>query len=209
MDSTVDVLSEQHWGKSYTEIHDGYIINSYHRGAINMPITFHAQFMIVKDSDKCYWKRGDIIRFSSGFNSWKFDHIFPWKKWFLKKKDYLKALQESEIAYSNPVLPKYARLEYGMILCRYKWNKTKDHGTFRDYGSIIMMLTGSKPGRIRRYYIKNPYELVSRYPYDHIIPFNKKKGLKQIPEISRIKEVMSHSSDKDNFILNMIESFNV
>jgi hypothetical protein len=205
MDSTVDVLSEQLWGKSYSEIHEGFTMNSY-RGS-NTPTSFRSQFKLIKDSKKGYWKRGDIVKFSTGFFAWKFDRVFPWKKWFLKKKDYLRSLEESEFVFPNNRVPKYARLEYGMILSRYKWIKFKTHGKFYDYGSIIMTLTGSKPGKIRRYYLITPYEFVSRFPYDSINPFHKKNGLKEIPEGERIHKAMSYANDKNQFILNIVASF--
>lgn len=207
MDSTVDVLSEQPWGKTYFEWHNGYIMGRY-GSRNNIPIEFNAQFKLTKDRKWNYWFRGDIIRFSSGYYDWNFNRRYPWKQWFMEKEDYLNALENDEATPRTKKVPNYARMEFGILLSRYKWIKHKDHGIFYDYGSIIMTLTGSKPGRIRRYFIKTPYYLLSRYPYDHIIPFWKNHmNISQIPELGRIHEAMNYAKSKDQFILNMISSF--
>ena len=71
-----------------------------------------------------------------------------------------------------------------------------------------MMLTGSKPGHIRRYYLKTPYGKISEYPYDHIVPYYRiYEHLEEIPELTRIHEAMNYAKTKDEFILNMISSF--
>lgn len=172
----------------------------------HIPIRFNAQFQLTKDRKWSYWIRGDLIRFSSGYYDWNFNHRYPWKQWFMKKEDYLNALEKDERTPRAKTIPKYARMEFGILLSRYKWIKHKDHGIFSDYGSIIMTLTGSKPGRIRRYFIKTPYYLVSRYPYDHIIPYWENQAIK-IPELGRIQEAMHYAKSKDQFILNMVSSF--
>jgi len=208
MDSTVDVLSEQPWGETYFEWHKGFIHSGYRRNCDTTETEFNAQFKIIRDKKQNYWMRGDIVKFSSGYFEWRFEHRYPWKKWFMNTNDYLNALRNDPETFRDKKIPMYARLEYGMVLTRYKWIKDKDyHGkVFQDYGSIIMMLTGAKVGRIRRYYIKCPYEIISPYPYHHIVPFYKTKyGIEEVPQLSVIQEAMKNSNTKDEFIVNMVE----
>ncbi len=205
MDSMVDVLSEQPWGQTYTELHSGYSFG-WRRDIVQHHYNFSAQFKLTKDRKWNYWFRGDIVKFNTGFYDWQFNQKYQWKKWFLSKEDYLKALEKSCFAPISGNVPKYARLEFGMILSRYKWIKHKGHGIFCDYGSIIIMLTGSKPGRVRRYYVKTPYYLISRYPYDHIMSYYAQRGV-TLPEVGRIQEAMNYSKSKEQFILNIVASF--
>ncbi len=206
MDSTVDVLSEQPWGKTYTEWHDGYNVG-WRRGNTHHHCSFPAQFKLVSDRKGNSWLRGDLVLFNSGFHNWNFDRRWPWKKWFMTREGYLDALKNDPTTRVDNKIPKYARSEYGILLSRYKWIKDKGYKVFQDYGSIIIMLTGSKSGKIRRYYLKTPYSLVSRYPYDHIIPFYQQRGITEIPELRRLQEAMNYSKSKEQFILNMIASF--
>jgi len=207
MVSTVDVLSEQPWGETYYEWHRGWNIGW--RSDRNHYFDFMAQFKLVPDRKQNYWKRGDIVLFDTSYFNWSFDHNCPWKKWFMTKEGYLDALKNDERTSRNNKVPLYAQLEYGILLSRYKWIKDKEYKVFYDYGSIIMMLTGPKAGRIRRYYIKTPYGSVSSYPYDHIVPFYKQReGIDEIPELPRIHEAINYSNgDRNQFILNMIASF--
>jgi hypothetical protein len=209
MVSTVDVLSEQPWGKTYFESHEGFCHTGYWKAHKREPTTFKAQFKLIQDRKGNYWSRGDIILFNSGYYNWNFDRRSPWKKWFLTKETYLEALKNDAATLSDKKVPNYARLEYGMLLARYKWIKDKNyHGKiYQDYGSIIMMLTGSKVGHIRRYYLKTPYAQVSKYPYDHITPFyTERYGLEEIPQLERIKQAMSTANTKDEFIVNLVSS---
>lgn len=204
MDSTVDVLSEQPWGQTYTETHQG---RSYHwNGAIDQMFT--AQFKLIKDSKQGYWLRGDIVRFGSGYYDFQFRQKYPWKHWFLEKEDYLNALHKSCHALLHGKIPLYARMEFGLMVSRYKWIKFKnDFQIYQDYGSIILMLTGSKAGHMRRFYLKSPFEIIARYPYDHIIPYYRDRGITELPEVGRVQEAMYYSKSKEQFILNMIASF--
>jgi len=207
MVSTVDVLSEQPWGETRYEWHKGWNIQC---RATQRPFYFDfmAQFKLVKERKQSYWKRGDIVLFDTGYHNWGFNHRWPWKKWFMQKNEYLNALKDDAMTVRNRKVPLYARSEYGILLSRYKWIKDKEYKVFSDYGSIVMMLTGPKPGRIRKYYIQTPFGVVSSYPYDHIVPFYKEReGIDEIPEIPRIHEAMNYAKSKDQFILNMIASF--
>lgn len=207
MVSTVDVLSEQPWGRTYTEWHDGFHL-TWRRIRRSVGYEFPAQFKLIKDSKSGYWSRGDLILFNSGYYNWTFDHKCSWKKWFMSKRDYLNALENDEMTFRDKRIPKYARLECAILLSRYKWIKEKDYKFYHDYGSVIMMLTGSKAGHIRRYYLKTPYGKVSEYPYDHIVPYYRRNGdLEEIPELGRIQEAMNYAKTKDEFILNVVSSF--
>lgn len=117
-----------------------------------------AHFTTVPDNERLCWRKGDVIQFNSGFYGF---YSHDWKQWFLKTKDKIKFLPV------NKQIPKYARNEYAIVLNRYKWAKHKGR-IYTDYGVIIMMLTGSKAGRIRRYYASAyPWNLVKQYPYEH------------------------------------------
>ena len=210
MDSTVDVLSKQPWGETRSEVHKGYSYRDRFGFWGKDPIerSFTAQFKLVRDNKNSYWKRADIIRFNSGYHDWQFRQENAWKEWFMKKKDYLESIHNHPRSYFHGKVPMYARLEFGMIISRYKWIKIKDFKIYQDYGSIILMLSGSKAGHMRKYYVKTPYQLVSNYPYDHIIPYWEQTGVTEIPEIGRVQEAMHYSGgDRDQFILNMIASY--
>jgi hypothetical protein len=198
MDSTEDVLSKQSWGRRYHERRNGWTL-----GYRKYTFKINAQFKLLSDNNKCYWKRGDIIKFDCGYFNWKFDYKYPWKRWFLNPEDYLLEIQKSSAARDLRV-PLYARSQYALMVSRYKWVKVKPTKTYTDYGSVILMLTGLKAGKMRRYYTKTPFSLVTRYPYDEITP----RVIKEIPELRRIQESMNYSKDVDNFILNIITSFN-
>lgn len=100
------------------------------------------------------WKRGDIIKFGHGyFNS------HDYKDWFLSNEDKVKYMERDKR------IPRYACNQYAIVMTRYRVVKNKYGSIFRDYGSHIMMLTGSRIGKMRRYYVANPFERVDRFPY--------------------------------------------
>jgi len=104
-------------------------------------------------------KRGDIYKFGSGYNETKFT---DWKEWFLKtRKDKMKYWSKI------PNIPKYARNQYAILMCRYKITREK-YKIFTDYGSHVMFISGSKPGHLRRYYSRCPATLCGQFPYFHI-----------------------------------------
>ena len=59
----------------------------------------------------------------------------------------------------NKKVPSYARGEFGIIIGIYKW--IKQEGLYNDYGRIIQMLTGTKIGHIRRYYVTYPWQVIT------------------------------------------------
>jgi len=104
-------------------------------------------------------KRGDIFKFGSGYNEVKFT---DWKEWFLKtRKDKMKFWRKI------PKIPKYARNQYAILMCRYRITRRK-YKTFKDYGSHMMFISGSKPGKLRRYYQGCPANPCGHFPYFHI-----------------------------------------
>ena len=148
-------LTEQH-----EEINPGcrHYSNTYRSAPVIKRRLYTAHFTTIPDNKQLVWRKGDVVRFGTGFHGFYYD---DWKQWFLKSKDKTKFLPV------NKRIPKYARSEYAMIVNRYKWIKYKSP-IYIDYGANIMMLTGSKAGRIRRYYASSyPWMIVKRYPYEH------------------------------------------
>jgi len=150
---------------STTERHEeinpgcGHYSNTYRSAPSLRARIYDAHFTTVPDNKQLRWRKGDIIKFDTGFHGF---YSHDWKQWFLKAKDKTKFLPV------NKKIPKYARNEYAIILNRYKWIKYKGYSIYTDYGVIIMMLTGSKAGRVRRYYASSyPWTMVKEYPYKH------------------------------------------
>jgi len=132
MGSTVDVLSEQPWGKTYYERRKGWCY-SFFDGNSKTPVDIYAQFKLIPDSPGSYWFRGDIVVFGDGYHN-NFLRRHDWRKWFMKKEDYLNSLHNDKNVVRNETIPLYARTEYGMIVARYKWIKDKVWKVFYDYG---------------------------------------------------------------------------
>jgi hypothetical protein len=196
MDLTVDVLSEEPWGKTYYERRMGF--NQFKRN-----VKMDAQFKLTQDRPQTYWKRADMVVFGTGY----YRINDTWREWFMEIDDYLENLRVNYKRYRNKSVPLYARLQFGLVVSRYKWVKQKDFGVFSDRGTIIMMLTGKKAGHVRRFYPLPCFKIFSRYPYDKIVPFQANVYGSTIPEKERIQEAMKNNEDKDQFILNMIESY--
>ena len=129
--------------------------------------TYVAVFETLKNYNRSHWKPGDIVKFGNGCSAWANDR---WESWFLNEKDRDEFMKTNK--YYDRTIPAYARNEYAIVLGRYKWTKYKYYA-FRDYGTFIMMLTGSKVGHIRKYYIVCPYNEIGRYPYTKM-KYNKK-----------------------------------
>lgn len=131
-----------------------------HRYGRSNSHSYDAQFETLKNYNRSQWKLGDVVKFGCGYNQYRSD---KWQTWFLNEED-LDAYIKKHRRYDRTI-PAYARNNYAIVLARYKWVKYKDYCTFRDYGTFIMMLTGSKIGHIRKYYIKCPYQVIGQYPY--------------------------------------------
>lgn len=137
------IYSEQYHGKSW---------RSRKRQIINRT------YETMLDNKRLKYRKGDIIKFESGY--YEYD-CGDWRDWFLTQKDRVKSFRR------NSAIPKYAMSEYGVVVNRYKVTKMKNP-TFTDYGTIVMMLTGSHPGRLRKFYMSSPYKIISKFP--HIKP---------------------------------------
>jgi len=140
--------------------------------------------------EKTIWKRGDIIKFGSGF----YEHDFgDWKDWFFRtKKEKEKYWQRIDS------VPEYARHQYAILMCRYKITKYKPHSTIRDYNSHIMFLTGSGIGKIKIYVNSHIFKYLNSFPY------NKKS--KKIDNIFHDLKVENRSKEIYNKYGNTCES---
>lgn len=118
---------------------------------------------VIEDSNKSAWRRGDIVKFGSGF--W---NRSCYKDWFLNEEDKFKQLKR------DPRIPKYAFNQYAILMTRYRVVKNKHGSIFRDYGSHLMLLTGPKAGKLRRYFTYTPYERITSFPYQNITDIVKK-----------------------------------
>lgn len=114
--------------------------------------TFTAKFQIARNCTT--YKQGDIIQFHSAYYP-----RLSWQEWFVVEED------KKEMYKRNKQIPGYAGKEYAIILARYKWVKYKRCAIYQDYGTIVMMLTGPRTGHVRKFYIKSPWNIVSRFPY--------------------------------------------
>jgi hypothetical protein len=105
----------------------------------------------IKDSPRQYWRKGDIVKFEDGL-------IEPsnWTAWFYRRTEREKYWNR------KPHIPKYADNKFAIIIGRYKKTKYK-WCTFNDYGVVVMMLNGSKPGHTRHYWTKKPFKIKVRY----------------------------------------------
>jgi hypothetical protein len=115
------------------------------------------------DYSKTYWKLGDIVQFGTSYHD--YEVRYSWRQWYLTEKDLQKYIKENcPRRYHTPL---YAQNQYAIILSRYKLTKYKWHGKFRDYGTVIMMLSGSHIGHIRRYFVCRPWNKIDTYPYQY------------------------------------------
>jgi len=113
------------------------------------------RYETVPDSQRLASRKGDIIKFGSGYYKTK---LGDWRDWFPEKKDMYKFWRR------NRTIPNYAMDEYAFIANRYRWIKYK-WKDYKDYGAIAMMATGPKPCRIRKYYTTRPFHIVSAFPH--------------------------------------------
>lgn len=185
MGSTEKGLFNYPWNEPPYE-EQSYYMQSFRRGTMGQPgQTFKKVYQIVPTQEgRMFCCQGDIVRFANAY--------FPdksWHEWFLSeedKKQYFRKMQH---------IPAYASAEYAVVLARYKWTKYKWHGIYRDYGSIVMMLTGDSIGHVRKYYLKHPY-----YVY---APFHKKRRKlpKKVTQFTNAaKAKMIHKNNREEFV---------
>lgn len=173
-------LSKFEWGRPYstrkTFRHWRYYYNH----------TYQADYKLVEDyHHKAYWVRGDIIILGSGYYG---PPTAEWRKWFQPKEDYLKYLHENRVRDKR--IPLYARSEYALLLSRYKWTKHKDM-IYRDYGTILMMLTGSRQGHILKIYASTPFDIYATFPYGQPGSFIDKM-ISKLPQHKEIREIIEY-----------------
>lgn len=113
------------------------------------------RYETVKDSARLASRKGDIIKFGSGYYK---SPLGDWRDWFPKKVDMKK------FWIRKKSIPNYAMNQYAFIANRYRWIKYK-YQNFADYGAIVMMATGPKPCRARKYYNHRPYRMISAFPH--------------------------------------------
>lgn len=137
----------------------------------------------ISDNKKLLYRKGDIIKFQNGQRGWENKTFL---EWFLTEKDYVKFLKKLPKNQRETRIPIYAVNQYGIITERYRISKVKYRKTFRDYGSMIMMLTGTSIGYIRKYYIFNPWIKTYSFPHTSVDPKlkNYKKVLQTFTEDS-------------------------
>jgi len=157
-------------------------------------VEFSHAIELVKDSTKSRNRIGNIVKINSSFRKKTFD---DWKEWFLTKYD--KRKRRTKI----PWAPLYCSNEYGVIVNRYRIVKHKGYVTFRDYGIIIMMISGPKIGRVKRFYMATPYKIFCKF--------------EDIPKLKKIKKpyqvidnkVILNGFNINDLASNMINEFGV
>jgi hypothetical protein len=134
------------------------------------------EIKLVKDSDRSLNRIGTIVKLNSSFRKPYFN---DWQEWFLTKRDKNKKKRRI------PWRPLYCSEQYAIIANCYKRVKDKGWHTFSDYGKIVILLTGSKIGRVKKLYMQSPY--------DRICSFD------EIPNLTRLKKPF-RSSKKNVFL---------
>lgn len=202
---TADALSNIPWNETYSLMKQTTRRNGYRhclrRSSYYME-TYKATYEMVKDSNRCFWKSGDILQFDIGYR--RSFRVAEWRSWFMPWEDYLQYLNDNLPRNKN--VPLYARTELGIVLSRYRWVKEKDFGTYRDYGSIVMMLTGRRKGHVRRYYSNFPYWRISSYPYDSVGNFTWNKTMDDMLRVIELKNEFCQNEterEKQIFLLNL------
>lgn len=118
------------------------------------------RYETVPDSKRLMSRKGDILKFGSGFYERPFG---DWKDWFLTSREDRKIFWQRKTS-----VPLYAVHQYAFIANRYRWIKYKGYKNYMDYGAIVMMATGPKPCRARKYYTTRPYQMISAFPHKKI-----------------------------------------
>lgn len=180
-------LSKMPWGQPYSvkKIVKNWRYNYNH--------TYDAEYQLVNDGHHmAYWCRADIIKLGSGYYGPPGEE---WRKWFQLKEDYLEFLHNNR--RRDKRIPLYARSEYALILSRYKWVKHK-HKKYRDYGTIFMMLTGSKIGHIRKIFASTPFSIFSSFPYGKPGSYVDNMIEREIPQHKEIRKMIKYVKTKAN-----------
>lgn len=125
------------------------------------------------DNQRMKYRKGDIVKFGCGFSK-----ILPggWVNWFILKKD------EKKFWPRDGITPVYAMNQYGVIAGRYRIVKQKWR-MFYDYGTVVMMLTGPKAGKMRHYWMTKPYIRKITFPQNLTYKYLKRDIPPEILEI--------------------------
>lgn len=138
--------------ESYSDTYYGY---SYGQ---RVPGGYKRTYQTVKDSSKLFLRKGDIVKFGSGY----YEHsLRGWPEWFVTER------KDKKKFWKRNTVPSYAQNQYAIVVNRYRWIKYK-YETYTDYGVIVMMITGPQIGRIRKFYTNRPFQRKSVYPHKKI-----------------------------------------
>lgn len=132
--------------------------------------------MYLKDSEFFNFRKGDIVKFENCRIKPRYE---SWQKWFMTKDDYIKTWKK------KPNVPYYSSKQLAVIIARYKLIKQKSvfNRIFKDYGCVVMMLTGEKKGHIRHYVMKYPFHKMLEFPTKITRNFFIKKLPKEVVDI--------------------------
>jgi len=153
----------------------------------------------MEDSTMQHWRKGDLVQFFNGILPSLRDKT--WWSWFTRGKVFKKFLKQNP-SIRDIRIPFYAINEYGLIIGRYKKTKyfdCRDDLKFYNYGSVIMLLTGSKPGRIKRCYGSTLFNKISSYPHEKIPP-----------QLKQFEKFIKHNEDSDesrNYFVSKVYSY--
>lgn len=114
----------------------------------------------VKDSPRLDYRKGDIVLFGTCYRP-----FWDYRDWYYTDKD------KKIHGKLNYHVPRYANEKLGMIVGRYRWLNVKSFGTYRNYGTTVMMISGSKKGHLRKYQATN-FKILSRFPHDDLFNIN-------------------------------------
>jgi len=140
-------------GEPYSDEYEGFNLTSRQR------TIYKRVYHTVEDSPRLSLRKGDIVKFGSGY----YEYLKGWPEWFLKSREDKKKF------WPRDETPFYAQNQYAIVVNRYVWKKFKRWGTYSDYGVIIMMITGPAIGHIRKYYTNKPFKIKSLYPHNEKI----------------------------------------
>lgn len=150
------------------------------------------------DNKRLTRRKGDILKFDSGYYEWNFD---DWRDWFLTRA------KKKEHWYRDPKIPEYAMSEYALVANRYKVTKTKGRVEFRDYGTAMILLSGPKKTMIRRYFAVAPFTVKSKFPHINKRGFAYVRMKKPFRVIN--KEWFLYDFNLSEFIFDLLSKYGV
>jgi hypothetical protein len=186
------------WEKhQYGEVSYGTVISGRWLHLVETPreYEYHTITQYLDDNPMMALRKGDIVLFSDGLLHRTF---FDWRDWFLTEEDKLKHSKK------DPAVPYYARNQLAIIIGRYRKVKYK-YQIFKDYGLILMMLSGNSIGHVKRYFgigCSNPLTRISKFPE---LP-QEKKMLEMLPEelIEIYKDKFEDTNESRNHLVSTV-----